>query len=98
MTTGGVPEPGDYTNNAGTYACGQERAGAVWLNLDSVREALHVQNTSAGGRFSFSTGLNYTFTAFDLVPLYHSTLLPNFRVLQCVPTTHPPPPLCRVVV
>ncbi len=68
---GGVPEPTDgYLNNAGTYACGQERASAVWLNLPSVREAIHVRSKEQGGDFYFSTGLNYTFTAADLVPLY----------------------------
>lgn len=89
---GGVPEPAEYLNDAGTYACGQERAAGLWLNRADVRKAIHVEPASAIGDFGFSTGLNYTFTAYDLVPLYASTLLKNFRVLQysgdadpCVP-------------
>ena len=79
--------------DSGQYACGQEAASAAWLNLDAVREAIHVQSREEAGRpFSFSTGLNYTFNIFSLVGNYSSTLAPNLRILQysgdadpCVP-------------
>ena len=59
----------------------------------AVRAAIHVQSREEAGRaFSFSTGLNYTFTLYDIVGNYSSTLAPNLRILQysgdadpCVP-------------
>ena len=66
----------------------------VWLNLESVRTALHVQTKAESGRaFDFSTGLDYKFTAYSLLHLYSQTLLPaGLRILQfsgdadpCVP-------------
>ena len=67
---------------------GQENAAGAWLNLDGVQAALHVKPTA----FSFSTGLDYNFTAASLLDDYAKTLIPNFRILQysgdadpCVP-------------
>eukprot|EP00940_MAST-03C_sp_MAST-3C-sp2_P002960 g2960.t1 len=82
-----------YTNDAGTYMCGQERASQPWLDLDAVREAIHVQSREASGRsFQYSTSLNYSFTAHSLLGVYNSTFVENFRILQysgdadpCVP-------------
>ena len=79
--------------DSGQYACGQEAASAAWLNLDAVRAAIHVQSREEAGRaFSYSTGLNYTFTLYDIVGNYSSTLVPALRILQysgdadpCVP-------------
>ena len=79
--------------NSGEYYCGSERASQSWLNLDAVREAIHVQSQHASGRaFSFSTQLNYSFTAHTLLPLYNQTLIHHYRILQysgdadpCVP-------------
>jgi len=77
-----------YANDAGEYSCGQENAAGAWLNVAAVQDALHVAATD----FSFSTGLNYNFTAASLLEEYASTLVPNFRILQysgdadpCVP-------------
>ena len=71
--------------NSGSYACGQERASLVWLNLEAVREALHVRTESASGRkFSFSTTLpGYGHTAASLLSLYNGTLTKSsLRILQ----------------
>ena len=87
-------EPEEYDNNAGTYACGQERNSLVWLNLETVREALHAPTFKQSGRkFDFSTGLpGYNFTAHSLLSLYNDTLVPNLTIMQysgdadpCVP-------------
>eukprot|EP00939_MAST-03C_sp_MAST-3C-sp1_P003751 g3751.t1 len=91
------PSTGDdrWYRNSGTYACGQERASTVWLNLDAVREAIHVQTRNESGRaFSFSTTLpSYGFSAHSLLQLYNETLVTSgLRILQysgdadpCVP-------------
>jgi serine carboxypeptidase-like clade 1 len=81
-----------YYNDAGTYACGQERASLVWLNLKNVQESIHT-HVNAGRRFSFSTALpGYNFTAKTLLPLYNSTLIHSLDIMQysgdadpCVP-------------
>jgi len=89
-----VEEPAEYDNNAGTYACGQERNSLVWLNLEAVRKAIHVPTKEESGRtFDFSTGLpGYNFTAHSLLDLYNDTLIPNLTIMQysgdadpCVP-------------
>jgi hypothetical protein len=88
-----VDPQGEFANDQGTYACGQERASLVWLNLESVRTAIHVQTFAESGRkFDFSTGLHYEFTAHSLLDLYAKTLVPNVRIMQysgdadpCVP-------------
>eukprot|EP00947_MAST-08B_sp_MAST-8B-sp1_P003735 g3735.t1 len=91
---GAVDPQGEFSNDAGTYACGQEKNALVWLNLASVRKAIHVQTKAQSGRaFGFSTGLDYKFTAHSLLDLYKDTLLPaGLRILQysgdadpCVP-------------
>lgn len=81
----------DFPLNDGEYACGQERASTVWLNLPSVQEALHVKLVGKKS-FDFFTPLNYSFTAHSLLDEYRTKLIPNFRVLQysgdadpCVP-------------
>ena len=80
-----------YPNSAGEYACGQENAGAFWLNLPAVQSALHVALVGKT-RFSFSTGLDYKFTRDSLVDAYRAPLSTHFRILQfsgdadpCVP-------------
>ena len=86
------PKP-EYPANSGQYACGQERGGQVWLNIEAVREAIHVKTAKQSGRaFHWSTGLNYTLTAYSLLDTYKKILLPAFRVMQfsgdadpCVP-------------
>merc|ERR1719174_2637536 len=86
------PKPG-YPTNSGQYACGQERGGQAWLNVEAVREAIHVHTEKQSGRpFHWSTGLNYTLTAYSLLDTYKKILLPAFRVMQfsgdadpCVP-------------
>ncbi|KAH8074265.1 serine carboxypeptidase [Aureococcus anophagefferens] len=77
-----------YANDAGEYACGQENAASVWLNLPAVQDALHVSRQ----RFDFSTGLDYNFTRHSLLDEYASTLVSAFRVMHysgdadpCVP-------------
>ncbi len=89
-----VAGPDAWYPNAGTYACGQERASLAWLNLEAVRKAIHVQTKAESGRaFSFSTGLpGYGFTAHSLLPLYNTTLVKKMRIMQysgeadpCVP-------------
>jgi hypothetical protein len=79
---------GAYANDAGEYACGQENAASVWLNLPAVQDALHVSRQ----RFDFSTGLDYNFTRHSLLDEYASTLVSAFRVMHysgdadpCVP-------------
>ena len=67
----------------------------MWLNLDAVREAIHVQTRNESGRaFSFSTTLpSYGFSAHSLLQLYNETLVTSgLRILQysgdadpCVP-------------
>jgi serine carboxypeptidase-like clade 1 len=90
-----LPAEGAWYPNSGTYACGQERNSLVWLNLASVRKALHVRAESAAGRkFSFSTALpGYGFTAHSLLNVYNTTLIKSgLRIMQysgdadpCVP-------------
>ena len=84
----------EYSNNAGTYACGQEKNGLLYLNLESVREAIHVPTKAQSGRtFSFSTALpGYNFTAHSLIDLYNDTLINQLTIMQysgeadpCVP-------------
>ena len=84
----------EYYNDAGAYACGQERASLVYLNLPSVRAAIHVPSLTHSNRtFSFSTRLpGYNFTAHSLLDLYNSTLIDQLTIMQysgeadpCVP-------------
>jgi serine carboxypeptidase-like clade I len=84
----------EFYNNAGTYACGQEKNSLVWLNLDAVRQAIHVPTKAENGRtFGFSTALpGYNFTAHSLLDLYNSTLIGQLTIMQysgeadpCVP-------------
>lgn len=85
------PASSEYTNTAGEYACGQERASTAYLNLPAVQQAAHVRLVDKK-RFDFSTSLLYNFTAWSLLEDYKARLLPNFRILQysgdadpCVP-------------
>ncbi len=78
----------DWYPNAGQYACGQERNSQTYLNMPMVQKAIHVTPQA----FSFSTGLNYTFTSYSLLEEYKEKLIPAFRILQytgdadpCVP-------------
>jgi len=80
-----------YNSTASEYACGQEHASTVYLNLKTVHEAIHVrlQNKS---RFDFFTQLQYNYTAFSLLDVYKQDLIPRYRILQysgdadpCVP-------------
>lgn len=80
-----------YALDSGEYACGQEKAAQIWLNLPDVLKAFHVKLVGKS-QFSFSTGLNYTFTAFSLLNEYKELLIPNYRIMQysgdadpCVP-------------
>merc|ERR1719272_1107848 len=80
-----------YTPNSGEYACGQERATLLWLNLPEVQKALHVKLVDKP-QYSFSTGLHYEFTTWSLLDEYKNLLIPNFRIMQysgdadpCVP-------------
>ena len=80
-----------YNLNSGEYACGQERGGHVWLNLPEVQQAIHVKLVDKK-QFSWSSALNYTYTAWSLLKDYNDTLIPNFRIMQytgdadpCVP-------------
>ena len=80
-----------YPNTAGEYACGQENAAVIWLNLPEVPEALHVKLVGKT-EFSISTGLHYNFTAYSLLDVYNSTLTKELRIMQfsgdadpCVP-------------
>ena len=68
----------EWHENAGEYACGQEKNSNAWLNLESVQKVIHVKP----GVFSFSTGLNYSFTLHSIVDEYKTTLLKHYRVLQ----------------
>eukprot|EP00037_Helgoeca_nana_P014868 m.139059 g.139059 ORF g.139059 m.139059 type:complete len:506 (-) comp22749_c0_seq2:1537-3054(-) len=81
----------EYAIDSGEYACGQERATQIWLNLPEVQKALHVKLVGKSS-FGFSTGLNYTFTTGSLLDEYKTQLIPNLRILQysgdadpCVP-------------
>jgi len=96
MTAATAATAQEYYNDAGTYACGQERASLVWLNVNAVREASHVPvraNSTEGRPFSFSTALpGYNFTAHTLLPLYNDTLIGALTIMQysgeadpCVP-------------
>jgi hypothetical protein len=78
----------EFPNNAGTYACGQERVSQLWLNLPEVQAAIHVKPQ----QFQFSTDLSYEHTIGSLVDKYKTHLLPYLRVVQysgsedpCVP-------------
>ena len=80
-----------YPNTAGEYACGQENAAAAWLNVPAVQKALHVKLVGKSS-FSFSTRLQYNFTAYSLLHAYNSTLINELRIMQfsgdadpCVP-------------
>eukprot|EP00040_Diaphanoeca_grandis_P039304 m.258713 g.258713 ORF g.258713 m.258713 type:complete len:511 (-) comp36943_c0_seq1:277-1809(-) len=80
-----------YPNDSGEYACGQEKATMIWLNLPEVQKALHVKLVNKT-QFSFSTGLHYEFTTYSLLDEYKNDLIPNFRIMQysgdadpCVP-------------
>eukprot|EP00911_Craspedida_sp_UC1_P000256 UC1_evm4s195 len=77
--------------NSGEYACGQERVSQMWLDRKDVQAALHVKLVGKTN-FSFSTGLNYTFTAGSLLHEYKERLIPAYRIMQysgdadpCVP-------------
>lgn len=81
----------EFANSAGEYACGQENAAAIWLNLPAVQSALHVRLVGKE-RFDFSTPLRYNFTAHSLLDSYKAVLAPHYRILQfsgdadpCVP-------------
>lgn len=85
------PTSPEFPMTSGEYACGQERATQIYLNLPSVQEALHVRLVNKTS-FSFSTGLRYAKTWGSLLPEYKSTLIPNLRIMQysgdadpCVP-------------
>jgi len=78
----------DEIPNAGEYYCGQESSSLIYLNTPSVQKALHVKPT----KFSFSTPLDYKFTAYSLLDLYRNILIPELQILQysgdadpCVP-------------
>jgi hypothetical protein len=71
----------EYAIDSGEYACGQERATQIWLNLPEVQKALHVKLVGKSS-FGFSTGLNYTFTTGSLLDEYKTQLIPNLRILQ----------------
>lgn len=82
-----------YLNDAGEYACGQERASLVWLNRADVQAALHVKLVNKAS-FTFSTGLNYTFVIHSLADDIKTRVLgkiPKVLVYSgmadpCVPT------------
>eukprot|EP01064_Diplonema_japonicum_P024759 TRINITY_DN3546_c1_g3_i1.p1 TRINITY_DN3546_c1_g3~~TRINITY_DN3546_c1_g3_i1.p1 ORF type:complete len:503 (+),score=98.87 TRINITY_DN3546_c1_g3_i1:29-1510(+) len=80
-----------YDLNSGEYACGQERATNVWLNVKEVQDALHVKLIGKTS-FNFFQPLYYTHSEDSLVDTYRATLIKNFRILQysgdsdpCVP-------------
>ncbi|KAJ1457876.1 peptidase S10, serine carboxypeptidase [Pelagophyceae sp. CCMP2097] len=83
--------PTEFAETAGEYACGQENAATLWLNLPAVQAALHVR--LVGKReFALSTRLDYDFTMPSLLAAYNDTLVRELRILQfsgdadpCVP-------------
>ncbi|KAJ9451400.1 Serine carboxypeptidase-like 21 [Diplonema papillatum] len=80
-----------YNLTAGEYACGQQTAGLVWLNLPQTQALLHVE-LKGKPSFSWGVGLQYDENKASLRLEYANTLIPNLYIMQysgdsdpCVP-------------
>jgi serine carboxypeptidase-like clade 1 len=85
------PTSTEFAMTSGEYACGQEHATQVYLNLPAVQPAMNVKLVGKP-IFSFSTGLRYAKTLGSLLDDYKRILIPNLRIMQysgdadpCVP-------------
>eukprot|EP00055_Hartaetosiga_balthica_P000271 m.136129 g.136129 ORF g.136129 m.136129 type:complete len:460 (-) comp10451_c0_seq1:126-1505(-) len=79
----------------GPEECIDAGAATFYLNLDNVRDALHVKSAASIGNWSICSGkIDYHVTQHSLMPAYNTTIIPAIRVLifngdvdACVPYT-----------
>ncbi|EGD81946.1 CPase I A [Salpingoeca rosetta] len=86
----------DATALTGPKECINAGAATAYLNMASVREAMHVKSEKDIGKWEIcSDKIDYSVTQGSLMPAYKHFLIPNIRVLifngdvdACVPFTH----------
>jgi serine carboxypeptidase-like clade 1 len=85
-------DPAQEKGGLNNYPCGESAGMNAWLNVPAVQKALHVTVAHRqNGRWSPSTGLNYTHTSPTLLHMY-PRLIQRLKILlfsgdvdECVP-------------